>query len=194
VRWSVFLAFILLFVWPIHHQQKGIQFCDLFILQVATILWWLIKNDFDTSRIFIEGWSPASLTRATGIDTMREDGHGGTLDTFWPWWTVQRLVTTNLGGEFRRRAEVVPTLARVFNGCGQGLKYRFEVKTGAHRFHRKSQNLVILIKNRSKFKFQTCRRWKPVLTDKPIDITNKLVDITGLSVPKLINRLPVHTY
>jgi hypothetical protein len=58
-------------------------------------------------------------------------------------------------------------------------------KIGLHRFY---QKLIKLIENRSKFKFQTFRWLKPVSTGKPVGISDKSVDITGLSVPKSINR------
>jgi hypothetical protein len=67
-------------------------------------------------------------------------------------------------------------------------------KIDPHRFHRKPWKPIISVENRPKFKFQTYRRRKPILTGKPTNITDKPIDITGLSVLKSINRFPVYTY
>jgi hypothetical protein len=48
--------------------------------------------------------------------------------------------------------------------------------------------LVKPIENRFKFEFQTFGRSKPVSTGKLVVITDKPVNITGLLIPKSINR------
>jgi hypothetical protein len=56
---------------------------------------------------------------------------------------------------------------------------------GPHRFLQISWILVILIKIQSKFKFQISQGWKPVITAKPVKITD-------LSVPK--NDKPAESF